>query len=130
MRLTPWWLNPYLLGLIVLLAGAGWVYWKGGKEPRQEVKALTQAAKDTAKSNEVSRSTQERIGIEGYETQRQSDQRVGRVQDRIAATPDAGQLDAGILRESREAWEAAVRSACRLQRTSDCPPASASARKH
>jgi len=126
----PIWLNPYLYLLLALIAGAGWVYWKGGSKPRQEARALEQAAKDTAKSNKISRGTQERIGIEGYETQQRADRRVARVQDRISAVPDSGQLDADILRESREAWQAAIAASCRVQRTSDCPEADPSTGKH
>ena len=123
--MIPWYLNPKVWLLAVLVSIAALLYWRGGSESREEVRELKTDAKATAKSNEISRSTQQQIETEGYETQRQAQERVGRVQERIAASPGGSHLDADILRESREAWAAAVRSACRVQRTSDCPAASA-----
>jgi len=127
MKLTPWWLNPYLLGLIALLAGAGWVYWKGGKESRQEVKALTQAAKDTAKSNEISRSTQERIGTEGYETRKRAQQDDRAL--RQGADPGAAAADDGGMRVVQDAYERALCAASRVRREKSCNGAAGS-REH
>lgn len=121
--MPPWYLNPKVWLLAVLVSIAALLYWRGGSDAREEVRELKTDAKATAKSNEISRSTQQQIETEGYETQRQAEQRAARVQERIAASPDSSLLDADILRESREAWSAAVRSACRVQRTSDCPAA-------
>lgn len=109
----------WLLAILVTIAGLLW--WKGGSAPREEARELRGDAKATAKSNEISRSTQQQIETEGYETQRQGERRAARVQERISASPDSSQLDADILRESREAWDAAIRSACRVRRTNDCP---------
>ncbi len=123
--MIPWYLNPKVWLLAVLVSIAALLYWRGGSEAREEVRELKTDARATAKSNEISRSTQQQIETEGYETQRQAQERVARVQERIAASPDSSQLDADILRESREAWAAAIAAACRVQRTSDCPPAAA-----
>lgn len=120
--MVAWYLNPKVWLLAILVTIAGLLWWKGGSAPRQEARELRGEAKATAKSNEISRSTQQQIETEGYETQRQGERRAARVQERIAASPDSSQLDADILRESREAWDAAIRSACRVQRTSDCAP--------
>ncbi|MFL9582376.1 hypothetical protein [Stenotrophomonas sp. AB1(2024)] len=123
--MIPWYLSPKVWLLAALVSIAALLYWRGGSEAREEVRELTTDARATAKSNEISRSTQQRIETEGYETQRQAQERVARVQERIAASPDSSHLDADILRESREAWAAAIRSACRLRRTFDCPAADA-----
>lgn len=117
----PWYLNWRVWLLAALVTAAGVLYWRGGSKPREEVRELKAESKATAKSNEISRSTQQQIETEGYETQRQGERRAARVQERISASPDSSQLDADILRESREAWDAAIRSACRVRRTSDCP---------
>lgn len=120
---TPWYLNRRVWLLVILVIVAALLFWRGGSASREEARELKSEVKATAKSNDISRSTQRQIETEGYETQRQAEQRVARVQERIAASPDSSQLDADILRESREAWDAAIRSACRLQRTRDCPAA-------
>lgn len=116
-----WYLNPRVWLLAILVTIAALLFWRGGSASRGEARELKSEVRATAKSNDISRSTQRQIETEGYETQRQAEQRVARVQERIAASPDSSQLDADILRESREAWDAAIRSACRLRRTFDCP---------
>lgn len=128
--MLPWYLNWRVYFAAIVVACAGLLFYMGGSKPREEAKELRAENRAVSESNEISRSTQRRTETEGYETQRQAQERAARVQERIAASPDSSHLDADILRESREAWAAAIRSSCRVQRTVDCPEADASTGKH
>ena len=121
--MVPFYLNPKFWLLCILVTIAGLLYWRGGSGAREESRELRSEVKATEKSNEISRGTQQRIGTEQHEVQRKSESRVSVVQDRIDSRPGDSQLDADVLHESREAWAAAIRSSCRVQRTSDCAEA-------
>ena len=114
--------------LAVLLAIGGWLYWKGGhdKAAKIENKALHQEAKDVAASNATSRDTQRRVDVEGAQTRDRTQEAQEAIRDRIQARPVAdGPADPDILRIASEAYQRALRAACRVQRTSGCPATTA-----
>ena len=116
--------------LAVLLAIGGWLYWKGGhdKAAKIENKALHQEAKDVAASNATSRDTQRRVDVEGAQTRDRTQEAQEAIRDRIQARPVAdGPADPDVLRIATEAYQRALRAACRVQRTSGCAEASAAA---
>lgn len=121
--MIPWYLNWRVWLLAALVTVVGVSYWRGGSEPREEVGELKTEAKATAKSNEISRSTQQRIESEGYETQRRA-----KADDealRTGADPDGD----GGMSVVNKAYDEAVRASCRVRRASSCTGAAA-AREH
>ena len=116
--------------LVVLLSAGGWLYWKGGRDKgaKVEIKALKQEVKDVGASNATSRDTQRRVDVQGAETRDRTSKAQEAIRDRIQASPVAdGPADADILRLATEAYQRAIRAACRVQRTSGCPEAAAAA---
>lgn len=116
--MIPWYLNPKVWLLAVLVTIAGLLYWRGGSEAREDNRELKQQAKETAKSNDISRGTQERIGIEGYEVQKRA-----KADDRSlreGANPAAPPADDGGMRVAEQAHKAALRAACRVRGEKSC----------
>lgn len=121
--MLPWYLNWRVWLLAALVALAGVLYWRGGSAPRQEAKELKSEAKATAKSNEISRSTQRQIETEGYETQRRA-----KADDRAlrqGADPVAAPADDGGMRVVQGAYDEAIRASCRVRGESPCNGAAA-----
>jgi hypothetical protein len=108
----------YLAVLAVLLCIGGWLYWKGGDGER----AAKQENKEVAASTEVSRKTAANVDKAGAETRTATEAARGRIRERIESEPvPVGPADVDLLRVAVEAHDRAIRAACRVQRTSDCP---------
>lgn len=116
--MIPWYLNPKVWLLAVLVTIAGLLYWRGGSEAREDNRELKQQAKETAKSNEISRGTQERIGIEGYEVQKRA--KADDLSLREGANPAAPPAGDGGMRVAEQAHKAALRAACRVRGEEPC----------
>jgi hypothetical protein len=119
----PWLLNRHVWLFIALMTIAGLLYWRGGSEAREDNRELRQQAKETAKSNDISRGTQERIGIEGYEVQKRA-----KADDRSlreGANPAAPPANDGGMRVAEQAHKAALRAACRVRGEKSCDGAPA-----
>ena len=117
----PWFLNKWLWLSLAIVGIAGALYWKGGEWSRTLLKEAQEQLQATEQSNQISVNTQQRVDNDGYSTRKASEQRVERVEKRIATDPaGADQLDADILRESREAHNRAIRAACRMRRAVAC----------
>lgn len=120
-----------VLALIACLC----IYHLGGEAPREEleaahdqIEALTDVAETVADSNEISRQTAARVDVTGAETRQRATQARERIIERVEADPvPAGDVDPVVLHEAGEAYAAAVRAACRVQRTDDCPAPAAAA---
>lgn len=116
--MIPWYLDWKVWLLAALVTIAGLLYWRGGSHAREEARELRQEAKETAKSNEISRGTQQRIGIEGYEIQKRA-----KADDRAlrqGADPAAAPADDGGMRVAEQAHKAALRAACRVRGEKSC----------
>lgn len=88
---------------------------------KSEVKAQTQAAKQTAESVKISTDTQKRVETESEDTRQRTQRAVEAVDARIEAEPATpGPADPDLLRIAREAHSRALSAHCRVQRTSDC----------
>lgn len=110
--------------LLIVLGVGGWLYFKGGDGER----AAKQENKEVAESNKVSRETAGNVDKAGAETRAANEAARGRIRERIESDPGAsGAADPDLLRIAMEAHDRAVRAACRVQRTSDCPAAAAAA---
>lgn len=119
---------PEILICLFLLAGAGALYWSGGKESRKAVKVAKTEIKAVAKSNKISRATQAKVEQEGADTRRQADADEGKLDADIRANPVADDpVDDDGMRVAQEAYERAVHAACRVQRASGCPDAPSTA---
>lgn len=114
----------YLAILLVVVGVGGWLYWKGGdgeRAAKNEIQAV-------ANSGQVSRDTATNVDKAGAETRAATEGARGRIRERIESEPAAGgPADADILRVAQEAHQRAIRSACRVQRTSDCDAAASAA---
>lgn len=113
--------------LLAILAGVAWIYWKGrdDADTKNENKALRTENKAVAQSNQITRETESRVDRESVRNRAQAERDQQELDDATdsgaAGTPD----DPGV-RVAREAYERALRSACRVQGTSPCAaPASA-----
>lgn len=125
--MVPWYLNPKVWLLAILVTIAGLLWWKGGSAPREEARELRGDAKATAKSNEISRSTQQQIETEGYETQRRAKEDDRAL--RQGADPVATPADDGGMRVVQRAYDEAIRASCRVRGEKSCAGAAA-AREH
>ncbi|MDI9240751.1 hypothetical protein QLQ15_17750 [Lysobacter sp. LF1] len=123
--------------VVLLLVAAVTLYRSGGSEPRAEVRELKTQAKAVAASVEISRTTAEKVEVQGAETRQQTAAAQEKIHARIANVPRParpasadvpGDLDGGadpvVLHLAREAHHRAICATCRVQRTSDCPPPS------
>lgn len=111
-----------LLGvLLVLLAFGGCNYLKGRADVAAKVenRAMKAEAKATAASVQISAGTATTIDTRGHETRTRTAQAVEAIHA-TAADPDPA-ADAAVLRIAEEAYARALRAACRVQRTRDCP---------
>ncbi|HEL7630532.1 TPA: hypothetical protein UL921_002363 [Stenotrophomonas maltophilia] len=120
--MIPWYLDRKVWLLAALVTIAALLYWRGGSDARDEARELRQEAKQTAKSNEISRGTQQRIGIEGYEVQKRA-----KADDRTlrqGADPAAAPADDDGMRIADQAHKAALRAACRVRGEKSCDGAS------
>ncbi|WP_427852916.1 hypothetical protein [Stenotrophomonas acidaminiphila] len=111
-----------LLGLLlVLLAFGGCNYLKGRTDvaAKAENRAMKAEAKATAASVQISAGTATTIDTRGHETRTRTAQAVEAIHA-TAADPDPA-ADAAVLRIAEEAHARALRAACRVQRTRDCP---------
>lgn len=125
-------MNRLTLLLVVLLLafiGLGLTYCRGGSKARADVKVLRAEATATAVSTEISRETAGHVDTQGAETRERTRAAQETIRERIEADPrPATDADPAILRVAQEAHTRAIRAACRVQRTSDCPTASAATR--
>ena len=111
-----------LLALLLALAlFGGCNYFKGRSDVAAKVenKALRAESKAVAASAEISTSTATATDIRGHETRTRTALAVEAIHATAADPDPAG--DAAIVRVAQEAHERAIRAACRVQRTSDCP---------
>ncbi len=129
-KIVPWYIRklPEIAALVFVLLCAGLLYWNGGKAARKEAKAAKTEIKAVAKSNGISRRTQDKVEQEGAQSRRQADADEDKLDEDIRANPgdDAPVSDDG-MRIAQEAYERAVRAACRVQREGECPSAAAPA---
>lgn len=115
--------------VVVLLSIGGCYYLKGrtDADTSAENKALQAQVRATSTSVQISRDTAAAVDLEAHETR----ERTAKAVEAIHATdahPDPSSTD-DVLRIAREAHERAIRAACRVQRTSDCPATSAAAER-
>lgn len=113
--------------VVVLLSIGGCYYLKGRTDAATsaENKALQAQVRATSTSVQISRDTAAAVDLEAHETR----ERTAKAVEAIHATssdPDPAAA-ADVLRIAREAHDRAIRAACRVQRTSDCPAATGSA---
>jgi hypothetical protein len=116
--------------LVACLTLAGWLYWKGGHDEKVggENKALKSDAKATGKSNKISRETQGRVEQQGAETREQARRDAEALdEDARANSGDDAPADDDGMRVAQDAYDRAIRAACRVQRTSGCPDPAAAA---
>lgn len=109
--------------VVVLLSIGGCIYLKGRKDSStaDTNKALQAQVRATSSSVQISRDTSAAVDLEAHETR----ERTAKAVEAIHATssdPDPAAA-ADVLRIAREAHDRAIRAACRVQRTSDCPAA-------
>ena len=122
--------------LALALIAYGCVHRHGGEVPRVElevarshVQAMQERAKAVDQSIGISRDTATRIDVAGAETRQHATPARDRILERIEVEPvpaGSSSLDPVVVHEAGEAYAAAIRAACRVQRTGDCPsPAAA-----
>lgn len=113
-----------VLALALLLIGVVFfIFRQGGSAPRAEAKVAKTEVKMVTASVEVSKATAEKVDIQGAEVRQRAVTAKETIHEAIARDP-AGvdpTADAAIVREAEQAYAAALRAACRVQRTSDCP---------
>lgn len=120
-----------IVGIVLLLAcltWSGWIYWKGRHDQKVggENKALKADAKATDKSVGISRATERRVDQQGAETREQARRDAEALDDDARANPgDDAPADDDGMRVAQDAYDRAIRAACRVQRTSGCPDAPA-----
>lgn len=113
--------------VVVLLSIGGCYYLKGrtDADTSAENKALQAQVRATSTSVQISRDTAAAVDLEAHETR----ERTAKAVEAIHATssdPDPAAA-ADVLRIAWEAHDRAIRAACRVQRTSDCPAAAGTA---
>lgn len=124
-----------LLGLLLVVAGSAFfIFHKGGSAPRAELKvakAETRAAQAevqaVAASVKVSQDTAAQVDVQGAEVRQKAAAAKETIHEAIsrdpAGTDPAG--DAAVVREAEQAYDAAIRAACRVQRENSCDGAAA-----
>jgi len=117
----------YLALVVVLFSIGGCYYLKGRDDATASIEnaALRSQAKATAESVQISSTTATAVDTDGYETRTRTAAAVEAIHA-SSSHPDSA-ADADILRIAQEAHDRAIRSACRVQRTSDCPAPAAAA---
>lgn len=108
---------------VVLLSIGGCYYLKGRDDASTKIEntALRDSARATAASVQISNTTAAAVDTEGYETRSRTAAAVEAIHAR-SSDPDPS-ATADVLRLAQEAHDRAIRSACRVQRTGDCPAA-------
>lgn len=122
MTLTP--KQTVQLALVVVLVSIGGCYYLKGRDDATtstQNAALRADAKATSTSVQISSATAGTVDLTGYETRTRTADAV----EAIHATPTSPDPAAttDVLRIAREAHDRAIRAACRVQRTGDCPAA-------
>lgn len=112
---------------VVLLSIGGCYYLKGRDDAatKFENTALRDNARASAASVQISNTTAAAVDTEGYETRSRTAAAVEAINAR-SSDPDPA-ATAHILRLAEEAHDRAVRAACRVQRTGDCPASAGAA---
>lgn len=107
--------------VVVLLSIGGCYYLKGRTDASTsaENKALQAQARATSTSVQISRDTAAAVDLEAHETRERTAKAVEAIHATSSDPDPAAATD--ILRIAREAHDRAIRAACRVQRTSDCP---------
>ncbi|HHC8921431.1 TPA: hypothetical protein ACN3MR_002899 [Stenotrophomonas maltophilia] len=118
-----------LAAVVVLLSIGGCYYLKGRSDTATTIenRELRASAKATSESVQISRETASAIDLEAHETR----ERTAKAVEAIHATathPDPDSA-AAVLRIAQEAHARAIRAACRVQRTSDCPASASTAER-
>ncbi|WP_312252715.1 hypothetical protein [Stenotrophomonas sp.] len=113
--------------VVVLLSIGGCYYLKGRTDAATsaENKALQAQVRATSDSVQISRGTSTAVDLEAHETRERTAKAVEAIHA-TAAHPDPASSN-DVLRIAREAHERAIRAACRVQRTSDCPASAGAA---
>ncbi|MGH8037087.1 MAG: hypothetical protein ACREPD_05030 [Stenotrophomonas sp.] len=113
--------------VVVLLSMGGCYYLKGRTDAAtsHENKALQAQVRATGESVQISRDTAAAIDLDAHETRERTAKAVEAIHA-TAAHPAPSSAD-DVLRIAREAHDRAIRAACRVQRTSDCPAATGTA---
>lgn len=110
------------LALVVVLVSIGGCYYlkgRGDNATATENTVLRSAARATAESVQISNATAVAVDKDGYESRTRTAAAVEAIHA-SSAHPDSA-ADADVLRLAQEAHDRAIRSACRVQRTGDCP---------
>ena len=117
----------YLALLVVLASIGGCYYLKGHADASTSAEntALRAGAKATAASVQISNTTAAAVDSEGYETRSRTASAVEAIHASSSHPDPAATAD--VLRLAEEAHNRAVRAACRVQRTGDCPAAAGAA---
>ncbi|KAK6697393.1 hypothetical protein SNK04_014145 [Fusarium graminearum] len=115
--------------VIVLLSIVGGCYLKGRADEDMAAvnKSLRADVKATSTSVQISRDTADAVDLDTHETRERTVKAVEAINATAAySDPDS---TAHVLRMAREAHDRALRAACRVQRTSDCPEAASSSER-
>lgn len=116
------------LALVVVLVSIGGCYYlkgRGDNATATENATLRADARGTAASVQISSATAAAIDVEAHDTRTRTAAAVEAINATPAHSDPAATAD--VLRLAREAHDRAIRAACRVQRTSDCPAAAGSA---
>jgi len=116
------------LALVVVLASIGGCYYFKGRDDASTAAqnaTLRAEARATADSVQISSATAAAIDVESHDTRTRTAAAVEAINATPAHSDPAATAD--VLRLAREAHDRAIRAACRVQRTSDCPAAAGSA---
>lgn len=113
--------------VMVLLSIGGCYYLKGRGDAATKIEntALRGTVQATSASVQISNKTAAAVDTEGYETRSRTAAAVEAIHAR-SSDPDPS-ATADVLRLAKEAHDRAVRAACRVQRTGDCPASAGAA---
>lgn len=114
---------------VVLLSIGGCYYLKGRTDATTTADntALRATAEATSASVQISNTTAAAVDTEGYETRSRTAKAVEAIHARSSDSDSSADTD--VLRLAQEAHDRAIRAACRVQRTSDCPAPAAAAER-
>jgi len=110
------------LALVVVLVSIGGCYYlkgRGDNATSTENTALRADARATAASVQISSATAAEVDLESHDTRTRTAAAVEAINPPPVHSDPAATAD--VLRLAREAHDRAIRSACRVQRTGDCP---------
>lgn len=119
----------YLALLVVLVSIGGCYYLKGRDDASTKIEntALRAGARATSASVQISNTTATAVDTDGYETRTRTAAAVEAIHASSSHSDTAA--DADVLRLAQEAHDRAIRAACRVQRTGDCPATAAAAER-